>query len=196
MARHKISLNPFSAKSILEVQKQLTEYKKELAEKCKTFVEELAKVGIETAQRNTGQFGKFITFKTEVEPKKYGCKAVMVASNTGLIKSEWYVNDNGDIKSADVSPILMAEFGSGLMANNPRATEFGMGTGTFPGQTHAEDPGGWWYAPVTKSDGSPNDDMAHLEWHHSEGVTPTMPMTRASAEMFDKIQSVAKRVFG
>ena len=162
----------------------MTAYKKGLAEKCKTFVEELAKVGIETAQQNTGQFGKFITFKTEVEPEKYGCKAVMVASNTGLIKSVWRVNSAGDTREADVSPILMAEFGSGLKANNPRAEEFGMGTGTFPDQTHAEDPDGWWYQTL--------DEV----WHHSYGVTPTMPMTRASAEMFDKIQSVANQVFG
>lgn len=193
MAQHKISIDIFSAKSVARAQAQIKSYKAEILGKCREFVEELSKVGIETAQGNLGAFGKFIVFRTDVEPERYGCRAVMVASNSGLIKSEWYINSNDETKTADVSPILMAEFGSGLNANNPRAGEFGMGTGTFPDQKHAEDPGGWWYVPVNKPDGTPNDDR---EWYHSDGVTPTMPMQRASTEITDKIRVVAKQVFG
>lgn len=192
MAKHRISFNAFSASSIKQAQFQLMEYKRELVEKCEVFVRELAKVGIQTAQGNLGAFGKYIVFRTEVDPERYGCRAVMVASNSGLIKSEWYIDAFDNTKTADVSPILMAEFGSGLLANNPRASEFGMGTGTFPDQKHAEDPGGWWYVPVLKPDGTPNEDR---EWFHSEGVTPTMPMQQASSEIIDKIRTVAKQVF-
>ena len=59
-----------------------------------------------------------------------------------------------------------------------------MGTGTFPGQTHAEDPEGWWYQTL---DGV---------WHHSKGIAPTMPMAKAQAEIYDQIASVAREVFG
>lgn len=183
---HRITLNLLSKSSIEQAQEQVKAYKTELIEKCKVFVEELAKVGIAVGEQNTGTFGKYITFRTDVEPIKYGYKAVLVASNTGLIKSEWVINSRGDTKTADVSPILMAEFGSGLRADDSygkRQTPQ-MGTGTFPGQTHASDPNGWWYQTT---DGV---------WHHSYGVRPTYPMMKASVTMTEMIRTVAQSVFG
>ena len=194
-----ITLNPLSGKSIKAAQEAVKRYRDSLIKKCNTFVEKLAEVGIETAVMAMGgdesdqHLGKYIVFKAETEPSETGAKAIMVGSNTGLIHSEWYYNAEGDIKEADVSPILMAEFGAGLLANNERAGEFGMGQGTFPGQTHAKDPRGWWYMPVNKPDGSPNEDH---EWYHSTGIRPTMPMVQASAAIVQQIGDVAKEVFG
>lgn len=168
--------------SIQNMQKQLEAYKKRLLSNCKVFTERLAAKGILVGQQNLGEFDKYIIFSTETNPQRYGARTVLYATNTGLIKSQWMTR--GGIKEADVSPILMAEFGSGLRANNDRAGEFGMGTGTFPGQTHAEDPEGWWYQTL---DGV---------WHHSKGVSPTMPMYKAQVEMYDQIVSVAMEVFG
>ena len=186
MAKHKVSLNIFSESSIRKAQEQIKEYKDDLIAKCELFVEKLAEVGIMVAEQNTGQFGNYIAFQTELDPDKYGCKAVVVATNTGLIKSEWIINSSGDTRTADVSPILMAEFGSGLRADDSygKRQKVPMGTGTFPEQTHAEDPDGWWYQTL---DGV---------WHHSYGVSPTYPMMRASAAMTDRIRMVAKQVFG
>lgn len=172
---------------------QLRAYQNSLQSKCEAFVQALAQKGIaageialggadEDAERHGG-YGKYITFSVETNPDRYGVKAVLAATNTGIIKSEWRQAD-GSVSEADVSPILMAEFGSGLRANNERAGEFGMGTGTFPGQTHAEDPTGWWYMDL--------DD----QWHHSYGVTPSMPMANAFRSMFDAIAETAKEVFG
>lgn len=64
MADHKITIDIFSAKSIAQAQAALKEYKDDLVSKCKTFVEELAKVGIQTAQGNLGAFEKYIVFHT------------------------------------------------------------------------------------------------------------------------------------
>ena len=61
----------------------------------------------------------------------------------------------------------MIEFGSGLRAQNPKNIP-GVGTGTFPGQTHASDPNGWWYMDLEGN------------WNHSYGITPQMPMYKAS----------------
>lgn len=150
--------------------------------KTKVFAKRLAEYGISIASDNVAGYGKYIMFCTEISPQANGCKTVMVATNTGLIKSEWRTEDGE--KSADVSPILMVEFGSGLRANNPKAAEFGMGTGTFPGQNYAQDPSGWWYMDL---DG---------EWHHSYGVAPSMPMYKAAMEMQRNIWKIAKEVFG
>ena len=174
-----------SVASVRQAQKELMQYKRDLLAKCETFVTRLSEIGIRVAKQNLGQFGSYIVFDTEVDDSSDGIKAVLVATNTGLIHSEWRTADG--TKSADVSPILMAEFGSGLRAKkNPFGEHMSpkMGTGTFPDQTHAEDPQGWWYQTL---DG---------EWHHSYGVTPTMPMYKASAAIFDNVRTVAREVFG
>lgn len=171
-----------SASSIKKMQRQLMDYKKRLIEKCSLFTERLAAAGILVGQQNLGQYDRYVIFSTETNPQRYGAKTILYATNTGLIHSQWMTKSG--VKEADVSPILMAEFGSGLRANNARAEEFGMGTGTFPGQTHAEDPEGWWYQTV---DGV---------WHHSYGVSPTMPMFKAQMEIYDQIATIAKEVFG
>ena len=177
----KISFN-LSARSVKRAAKELLAYKKSLPVKCATFVRSLANKGILVAQENLGEFGKYVTFEVQVDPGRYGARAILVASNTGHITSRWMTKEGK--QEADVSPLMMAEFGSGLMANNVRAHEFGMGTGTFPEQTHAEDPNGWWYMDL---DG---------EWHHSYGIRPTMPMWKAAVEMNDVIVETAREVFG
>lgn len=170
-----------SQSSIQQAIREIEQYKQEMLTKCRTVAERLCGVGIQIATENAGGYGKYITFYRELIPEKSGVKAVMVATNTGLIKSEWRTQDGE--KSVDISPLLMAEFGSGLRANNPNASKFGMGTGTFPGQTHAEDPEGWWYMDLEGN------------WHHSFGVTPTMPMFKAAQEMSKNISRVVKEVF-
>lgn len=172
----------FSQSSLRQAQQEIQRYKQEMLAKCRTVAERLCEVGIRVGTENLGSYGKYITFSTEIMPQKSGIKAILVATNTGLIKSEWRTQDGE--KSADVSPLLMAEFGSGLRANNPNASKFGMGTGTFPGQTHADNPEGWWYMDLEG------------EWHHSYGVTPTMPMYKASKEMTENVEKVVREVFG
>ena len=169
-----------SQTSIQNAIKEIRQYQSDLNRKCEEFCRRLAELRIQTAKDNTGNFGKYISFTYEVKDITKGCKAVMVATNTGIIHSEWQTKEG--VKSADVSPILMCEFGSGLKADNPKGIP-GVGTGTFPGQTHAEDPNGWYWMDL---DG---------EWHHSYGVTPKMPMYHASIEMILNIQKIAREVF-
>lgn len=182
----KISFN-LSARSVKQAAKELLDYKKSLVVKCSTFVRRLADQGILVAQDNLGEFGRYVTFEVQVDPGRYGARALLIATNTGHITSQWISKDedgNEVIREADVSPLMMAEFGSGLIANNVRAHEFGMGTGTFPEQTHAEEPDGWWYMDLDR------------EWHHSYGIRPTMPMWKAAVEMNDVIVETAREVFG
>lgn len=175
-----------SRESIKQAQRELRAYQRGMLRKCSTFVRKLSKCGISAARQNLSKdYKPYIMFGTDVDPDRTGARAIMYATNTGLIRSEWRTNNTASgIATADVSPILMAEFGAGLLANNPDAKKFGMGTGTFPGQTHAEDPEGWWYMDL------------EYEWHHSYGVMPTMPMAHAAEEMLDNVGRIAKEVFG
>lgn len=180
MAKHTISIS-LSEKSIQNAIKELESYNSSLINKCETFVRKLAEKGIETAKTRTGNYGKYITFTIKTNKDEYGVSAVLLATNTGIIRSEWLTKDG--VKTADVSPLLMVEFGSGLRAKNPKNVP-GVGTGTFPGGTHGSTPNGWWYKDL--------DSV----WHHSTGVSPQAPVYNASLRMISDIQTVAREVFG
>ena len=86
---------------------------------------------------------------------------------------------------ASGATVLILEFGAGVTYGNghPQAAEFGYGPGTYPGQTHAFDPKGWWY---TGSDG---------KGHHSYGNAPSMVMYITGIELEQEVERVAKEVF-
>lgn len=146
-------------------------------------------MGISVASVNTGEFGDLIGFMKEVNPEKYGATAVLIARSSPY-PVQW-MNQDG-IQEVDINPILMAEFGSGFLAsdagagaeNAEIALKLGMGQGTFPGQTHAFQDGGWKWMDL---DG---------EWHESIGIAPSMPVWKAYIEIKSDIEAVAKAVFG
>lgn len=179
MANKKFTVDILSQESIKQLQRDLELYKNSLVKKCQTLVNMLASIGINTAQHNTGSFGKYISFSKTVDVERNGCKAIMLAVNTGIIRSEWQTLEG--VKTADVSPLLMVEFGSGTKAQNPMNVP-GVGQGTFPGQTHAFE-SGWWYMDLNN------------EWHYTSGVAPKMPMYKAVLEMRKQVVSVAREVF-
>lgn len=175
-----------SVKEVEKARKEVLKYKKDLLKKCQRFVNKLADLGISVAKQHVSSgYGKYIIFSKEIDQQGSTIKGIMYATNTGLIRSEWRIGPGeNDIATADVSPLLMAEFGAGKYAErNKNGPRFGMGRGTFPGQTHAEDPDGWWYM-----------DKSGV-WNHSYGVTPTMPMSTAAEQMMANIASVAREVF-
>ena len=80
---------------------------------------------------------------------------------------------------ADISPILMSEFGAGPYAHSGHR-------GTFPGQKHADQPQWFW-----------RDQSGVL--HSSEddyGMVSTQPMYRAFIEMKQRVEEVVRIVFG
>lgn len=172
-----------SHESIQNAVKEIRQYKSDLNKKCEELCRRLAVEGIQIAQAHIGDsgFGKYIRLASEITPEHAGCRAVLYMEDTAKITSEWQTKEG--TRSATISPILMIEFGSGLKAQNPAGIS-GVGTGTFPGHTHAEDPGGWYYMDL---DGV---------WHHSTGVEAKMPIYFAGKEMREKIVAVAKEVFG
>ena len=180
MGKRKITLT-LSGDSIQNTISTLQNYKQEILNKCEKLVSELADSGIEVGKSNTGNFGHYIIFSKQIEPNDNGCTAIVVATETGKIISQWQTSDG--IKTADVSPLLMAEFGSGWRAQ-PHFDDDRGGQGTFPEQTHAFDSEGWYW----------RDLEGNL--HHSYGITPTMPMYKAYSYMEKNIISKAKEVFG
>ena len=161
----------------------LEQYKKELVQKSEEFVSMLIDIGIQVAEMNSGDYGSYIVFRKELNPRKDGCEGLLIATDREKIVREWI--RGGQIVSAEISPLLMSEFGSGWLAQVLfPSVEGQVGQGTFPNQIHAFDENGWWW---TTPDG---------EKHHSKGEKPTHPMHEAYVMMYSEIEKVAREVFG
>lgn len=175
----KISFN-LSQKSIQNAIKEIRAYQNDLNRKCEELCRRLSAEGIVIAKSYIGSsgFGKYIHLGSEISPQQSGCKAILYMQDTAKIRSEWQTLDG--VRSADVSPILMLEFGSGLKAENHTNVP-NVGAGSFG--EHGLDPSGWWYMDL---DGV---------WHHSTGIEPKMPMYHTGKELREKLLSIAKEVF-
>ena len=175
-----------SEKGIADARREIRKYRNSLTRKCAEFVSKLEGKGISVAQQNVGgEFGSYIIFEKHVDRETYGASGLLLATQTGLIRREWRTNNTSSgVATADISPLLMVEFGAGVKHDkNKHAHRLGMGAGTFPGQTHAFDPDGWWYRDMD------------WEWHHVDGIEPGMPMAKAAEEMERQIFQTAKEVF-
>lgn len=159
---------------------ELHQYAQRLTEKCEQFVNELADIGIETARWNLfniindtdGEMislGDKVYFSKDVSWDADGATCIIIPESHPFI-SVWKTG------IAVVDPLLMAEFGSGMYADSAHR-------GTFPEQTHAFDPNGWYWRDL---DG---------QLHHSYGIEPTRPLLKAKEEMTQQILEVAERVF-
>lgn len=172
----KVIRGNLSSKEIQSIIDQLQDYKLDLHRKAELLCQRLASAGQAVALQSISEspLGKTITLRVEMESRTDGAKAILVAA--GQTKS----NDYGEINT-----LLLVEFGSGIHYNskgNPKAGEFGMGVGTFPGQIHAfED--GWFYWG--------EDD----KWHYTHGTKATMPMYNASITIRQQVAAIAKEVF-
>ena len=170
-----------SVREIQNVIQEIKQYQNEINRKCEELGRRLTAEGIAIAQAHIGSsgFGKYIHLGSEITQEQAGCRAIFYMEDSQKIVSQWQTLEG--VKSAEVSPMLMLEFGAGLKAENP-ANIPGVGTGTFPGQTHAEQ-GSWSYMDL---DGN---------WRTSSGVSPRMPMYFSGKELREKVLQIAKEVF-
>ena len=178
MRKKNIKIDLFDGgKSLQEAIRQIEQYRDELPRKAQQLCQRLAEEGVKVADAaiNSVPIGRTITLTTDINPSKMGCRAML--KMTGR---ETRTEDGRIYYSA-----LGIEFGSGIYYNktaNPKSSEFGMGVGTFPGQTHAfQDK--WYYL---------GDDG---EWHASHGVQASMPMYHAFSEMTKSVDKIVKEVF-
>ena len=190
MRARKIKCN-LDTKSIQNTVDELENYKARLISKGEEFIRRLSEVGIEVAQLHVNAYdpegtgmGSLISFTTKnVSTNETVSIGYMVGENKSKYVSNWKVKDEESgkevIKSAELNPLMMYEFGSGLYA-------IGGYKGSFPStspdhQEHVDN--GWWYKKLNG------------RWYHSYGLEPTRPMLKAWEEMKKQIYKVAKEVF-
>ena len=176
-----ISLN---SRSLNHAIGELKRYQESLEPKAQQFVRRLVEEGIKVADSYRGFYGGYIVFEKEFYQDGNHQVGILIGRNSKEITSVW--NKKGKIARADISPILFAEFGAGWLAevlfDDISTSE--VGQGTFPGQTHAFDPNGWWYMGLNG------------QWYHSKGFKPSHPMYHAEMEMLGKIFEIGREVFG
>ena len=173
-----------SQKSINQLIGDVKRYQESIYPKTEIFMRRLIDEGIRVAEMSKGFYGNYIVFEKEFEGGDNRCVGFLIGKNASEVISYW--NKYGKIKTAKISPILFAEFGSGLLSevlfdDVPLSQ---VGQGTFPNQKHAFDAGGWSYMGLNG------------EWYHSRGFKPSHPMYKAELALYEQITSIASEVFG
>lgn len=161
--------------SIQNAISQLESYRAGIGRKSTMMLERLGSIGVNTANMNKGVYGQYIVSeKNLVEFKSGTSKRInVIIRQTGYVTVKW-LNSAGE-QSAKVSPLMMAEYGSGQYALPGHR-------GTFPGQRHAFQNYWTW------------KDLDGVE-HQSSGFVPTRPGFKASIEIRNNAQRVAREVF-
>lgn len=166
----KIRMN-LSHKSIQRAIDEIENYRKELKRKNQIFVEKLSRIGINVIRETMESI-------PDEEKGKYYVESLN--------------NSSGDMVGVAIrlsgTDVLFVEFSAGTAYGTPQGgypLEYGSkyGAGTYPGQTHANDPNGWWYL----------DENGNK--HHSYGNRAYMPMYHASEAIILAIRHVAEEVF-
>ena len=165
----KISMT-LSRKSINDAINELKAYKQELMNKNEIFVQRLVDLGLSVVDMKVRQS----------------------LGDSDDASSSAYVDNLGRLVRAEIhltgSDVLFIEFGAGIYYNtpgqHPLEDKFGMGVGTYPGQTHAFDDF-WFYTDEQGNTGQV-----------SYGTQATMPMYNASIEIYKQVRQIAQEVFG
>lgn len=198
----KLKINLFNQATIQQAIKDIEDYKQEIIKGTERFCKELSDEGINIVNLNIpDEFASYVAFGRKIDPQQYGCDAIIILTDVIPYESRWLVKgENGKEieKTAKLSAVLMAEFGSGVKADanakHIKATNVKekVGRGTFPSQTnepfgninHAQKQDIWWYK-----------DAKTKEWQHSSGATPKMPIYNAYLEMERQIRQKAREIF-
>lgn len=176
-----ININLSKENTITQAIKELTEYRDSLIEKNETFVRRLQEIGVTAAEtavaKGQGDSDKNVRFSVTIQTTEGEVEGLITITSTPHVDKEGRV----------FYPHLAWEFGAGIYYNNgnanPKAKEYGMGVGTFPGQRFALNDF-WWY----------RDNDGRLRF--SQGTEAAMPMYKASVEIISQIELIAREVFG
>ena len=166
-----------STEGIKDIIAQLKHYGDvDLPHLADVLVRRLAEIGITVAEYTVySDFRPYIEFRYDSEGLGVG---ELVGSDNALIHRIWYTKGGDVAGEADISPLLMSEFGAGPYALTGHR-------GTFPGQHNAFRSEWFWY------------DEAGTKHSSEEDYTmiATQPMYKALVEMMNKAVAIAKEVF-
>ena len=155
----------FDSASVAKALRELQEYQEWLRDKANDLIAELIGRGLDDVSVSfmAAEYkGPRDDITYDIEDRGDGVYAIIVNGVTAVI----------------------IEFGAGVTRGygHPQADEFGFGPGTFPGQTHAMDPKGW-YLPKSKGGG------------HTDGNPPSKTMYNEAKKLREQLAEIAREVF-
>lgn len=174
---NRVYKSDLSVKGIDNLVSQLKHYADvDLAVISDKIVQRLAEVGMKVAEYSVySDWRSYIEFRYD----RIGIgNGELVGQDNALIHRVWYTKSGLVAGEADISPLLMSEFGAGFYA-------LAGHRGTFPGQHNAFKNVFYWKDETGKTHSSEED-------YH---MIATQPMYRAMIEMMQKAESVVREVF-
>ncbi len=170
MLKREITLNVREIDSIID---ELEAYRESLDGKLQVFVQELSKIGLDVINND------IIGIPPEEKGSDIGTSASDVTVSDGTASMYIYLKGK---------KVLFIEFSAGVTfgtANYPLESGSEYGALTYPGQTHASNPDGWYY---TNENGEPKQ--------HTYGNRAYMPMYHSTVGMRMLVEEIAQRIFG
>ena len=165
------TVNLFQKGSLDSLIATLETYRDQIPERLRVIVSRLAESGLRVAEKSMSNA------QGDYDKRVY---EFLIDDGTTAGAS---ITARFTFKGEDV---VFWEFGAGIYYNegkeNPKASEFGMGVGTYPGQTHAFQKGWFYY-----------DDSGAI--HYSHGTEAAMPMYNASLEMMKTVDRIVRSAF-
>lgn len=190
--KYNVSLD---SKELFKLSSDLLKYADDFENKVKIFLEKLAQVGISVAVANSGVFSRYIVYSIKQENNT----TVKLVASSEPIESAWYVSSRSEEQRTEViSPILMAEFGSGHYAIQGTGEAAGLGgQGTLNVYGHAFDPNGWyWWSEEASQDGVLKKSKNGRFLYQSDGLPPAQPLHKAVMACIEQVERIAREVFG
>lgn len=193
--KYTVGLN---SRDLFKLSSDILEYADSFEYKVRLFLERLSEVGIEVASSNGGDFSRYITYTKKWENNT----TIKITAHSQQLVSEWYAGSKGGEKRVEViSPILMAEFGSGHYAISGEGETAGLGgQGTLNQYGHAFDSDGWYWWSDDAAYRSEDELMvksANGRWKfHSRGTHPSQPLHKAVMACIEQVERIAHEVFG
>jgi len=190
--KYNVSLD---SKELFKLSSDLLKYADDFENKVKIFLERLAQVGISVAVANSGVFSRYIVYSIKQENNT----TVKLVASSEPIESAWYVSSKSEEQRTEViSPILMAEFGSGHYAIQGTGEATGLGgQGTLNVYGHAFDSDGWyWWSEEASQDGVLKKSKNGRFLYQSDGLPPAQPLHKAVMACIERVEEIAREVFG
>ena len=164
------------------------------------FLSRLADLSISVARVNEGDFAGYIAYSKVFETEG-GEQTVRMIAKSDPITRSWYVSStSNEPKEETISPLLMAEFGSGHYAIQSEGEAAGLGgQGTLNLNGHAFDANGWYWWTDDAGMGSDahliKDENGRFKYH-SYGQHPSQPLHNAVMACIREVEGIAREVFG
>lgn len=174
---NRVYKSDLSVKGIDNLISQLKHYADvDLAVISDKIVQRLAEVGMKVAEYSVySDWRSYIEFRYERNSTGDG---ELVGQDNTLIHRVWYTKSGLKSGEADISPLLMSEYGAGFYA-------LAGHRGTFPGQHNA------WKSVFYWTDANGVTHSSEEDYH----MIATQPMYKAFIEMMQKAESVVREVF-